>query len=276
MIQIGQKNTLTVARITGVGFYLTDGEGNDVLLPNKYIPDALRVGDSIEVFIYTDSEDRPIATTLNPFILLNQFGYLRVKDVSGIGAFLEWGLEKDLFVPFKEQNAKMKVDGKYVVYMYLDAKTNRLVASNKINKFLDNETLSVKTGEEVEVMVFNETELGFKVIVNSKHEGLVYHNEIFRPLQIGDALKGYVKTIREDNKIDIVLQKQGFENMDVNTQTVLDYLNANKGFLQLTDNSSPEEIAETLKMSKKNFKKAIGVLYKKQMVQLQVDGVYLI
>lgn len=276
MIHIGQKNTLTVARITGVGFYLTDGEGNDVLLPNKYIPDALRVGDTIEVFIYTDSEDRPIATTLNPFILLNQFGYLRVKDVSGIGAFLEWGLEKDLFVPFKEQNAKMKVDGKYVVYMYLDAKTNRLVASNKINKFLDNETLSVKTGEEVEVMVFNETELGFKVIVNSRHEGLVYHNEIFRPLQIGDVLKGYVKTIREDNKIDIVLQKQGFENMDVNTQTVLDYLNANKGFIKLTDNSSPEEIAETLNMSKKNFKKAIGVLYKKQMVQLQVDGVYLI
>jgi hypothetical protein len=125
-------------------------------------------------------------------------------------------------------------------------------------------------------MVFNETELCFKVIVNSKHEGLVYHNEIFRTLQIGDALKGYVKTIREDNKIDIVLQKQGFENMDVNTQTVLDYLNANKGFLQLTDNSSPEEIAEILKMSKKNFKKAIGVLYKKQMVQLQVDGVYLV
>lgn len=276
MINIGQKNTLTVARITGVGFYLTDGQGNDVLLPNKYIPGALRVGDTIEVFIYTDSEDRIIATTLEPLIKLNQFGYLRVKDVSGIGAFLEWGLEKDLFVPFKEQNAKMKVDGKYVVYMYLDEKTNRLVASNKINKFLDNETLTVKAGEEVDVMVFNETELGFKVIVNSKHEGLVYHNEIFRPLQIGDSLKGYVKTIRDDNKIDIVLQKQGFENMDVNTQAILDYLNANKGFLKLTDNSSPEEIAETLKMSKKNFKKAIGVLYKKQMVQLQVDGVYLV
>jgi uncharacterized protein len=276
VINVGQINKLTVNRITSVGMFLTDGEGNDVLLPNKYIPETLSVDDTIDVFIYTDSEDRIIATTLTPKINLSTFAYLKVKDVTPFGAFLEWGLEKDLFVPFKEQNAKMLEDGNYVVYLYLDEKTNRLVASNKINKFLSNDELTVKIDDEVDLLVFNRTDLGYKVIINNRHEGLIYHNEIFQPVRLGSNIKGFIKNIREDNKIDVALQKSGFVNMDDNTQRIMDYLNANDGILKLTDNSSPEEIAITLKMSKKNFKKAIGSLYKKQMVQLQPDGVHLL
>lgn len=256
--------------------YLRDDENNEVLLPNKYIPDGLRVGDTIDVFIYKDSEDRIISTTLTPLIQLNEFAFLEVKQVSSIGAFLNWGLEKDLFVPFREQNAKMVEDGTYVVYLLLDTQTDRLIGSNKINKFLSNENIELKEGEEVNLLVFNKTELGFKVIINSKHEGLLYHNEIFKPVKLGDSLKGYIKTIREDNKIDVVLQKQGFANMDVNTTRIMEYLKNNNGFLKLTDDSAPEEIAHVLNMSKKNFKKSIGMLYKKQMVNLQPDGVYLV
>ncbi len=275
-MQLGQYNTLTVKRITGVGFYLADEEQKEVLLPNKYIPDGLRVGDAIEVFIYTDSEDRPIATTLKPYVTLNNFALLHVKQANNIGAFLDWGLEKDLFVPFKEQTAKMREDGDYVVYLFHDEKSNRLAGSNKISRFLDNENIELKTGEEVNLMVFGKSDLGFKVIVNNRYEGLVYSNEVFQPLKNGQPLKGFVKTVREDKKLDVTLQKPGFENMEVNTQRVLTYLQGNKGFLPLTDNSTPESIAEVLQMSKKNFKKAIGILYKKQMVQLHDDGVYLI
>ncbi len=272
---IGQLNNLIVKRITGVGFFLADEAGNEVLLPNKYIPEGLRVNDTIEVFIYNDSEDRPIATTLKPLIKLNEFALLQVKQVSPIGAFLDWGLEKDLLVPFREQNSKMLEGKNYVVHLYTDERTRRLVASAKVHRFLNNDNLQLTEGDEVDLLVFAKSELGFKVIINSQYEGLIYHNEIFKPIKAGDALKGYIKTIRADNKIDVALQKQGFKNMDVNTMRVMDFLKNNKGFLPLTDNSSPEEIAKLLNMSKKNFKKAIGILYKKQAVQLQTDGVYL-
>ena len=275
MLNLGQKNKLTVKRITAQGFYLADEEANEVLLPNKYIPDGLRVGDSIDVFIYKDSEDRIIATNLEPLIKLNEFAFLHVKQVSAIGAFLDWGLEKDLFVPFREQNAKMMEDGNYVVYLYLDTQTERLTGSNKINKFLSNENLELRTGDEVNLLVFGKTELGYKVIINSKHEGLIYHNEIFQPIKLGDSLKGFVKTIRDDNKVDIALQKQGFHNMDVNVQKIVAYMKDHNGQIHLTDDSAPEEIAEVLNMSKKVFKKSIGILYKKQLVNIQPDGVYL-
>lgn len=276
MIQIGEKNKLQVERITSVGMFLHDGEGNEVLLPNKYIPRGLGVNDFIEVFIYKDSEDRIIATTLEPLIQVNQFAFLRVVDVSPVGAFMEWGLEKDLLVPFKEQKAKMEVGKKYVVYLYLDKETDRLAASNKINKFLSNEDSGLKVGQEVALLIYTKTDLGYKTIINGKHDGLIYTNEVFKHVQLGDSLKGYIKAIRNDDKIDVSLQKPGIQNIVSSTQHILNYLIKNKGVLQLTDKSSPLEIAEKLSMSKKAFKASIGILYKQKLVKLEEDGVHLI
>jgi uncharacterized protein len=275
VIQIGQKNTLTVSKISAAGVFLRDEDNNRIPLAEKPAVGSLHMNDSVDAFVYKDSDGKLVATLQQPLIQINSFGYLMVKDVTPIGAFLDWGMEKDLFVPLSEQNGIMEEGRKYVVYLYLDDDTQRLVASNKINKFLSDDDIELEPGEEVDLLVFKQTDLGFKVIVNSRHEGLIYHNEIFQSLQIGDMLKGYIKTVREDGKIDVTLQKGGFRNMDANTQRVLDYLNTHKGFLNLTDKSSPEEIAAVVNMSKKNFKKAIGILFKKRIVRLEDDGVYL-
>jgi uncharacterized protein len=274
-VHIGEKNKLVVSKISPSGVFLRDENNNRIPLTGKYTSDSLHIDDEIDAFVYKDSDGKVAATLQQPLIQLNSFGYLMVKEVSSFGAFLDWGLEKDLFVPFSEQNAKMEEGRKYVVYLYLDQDSQRLVASNKINKFLSDDDIELQPGEEVDLLVFKQTDLGFKVIINSRHEGLIYHNEIFKPLQIGDMLKGYVKTVREDGKIDATIQKSGFRNMDTNTQRILDYLETHNGLLNLTDNSSPDEIASVLNMSKKNFKKAIGILYKRKIVRLEEDGVHL-
>jgi len=217
-----------------------------------------------------------VATLDEPLITLNSFAYLLVKEITSVGAFLDWGLEKDLFVPFSEQNVKMEEDRRYVVYLYFDEESERLVASNKINKFLNNDDINLQPDEEVDLLVFKRTDLGFKVIINSRYEGLTYHNEIFQTVQVGDALRGYIKTVREDGKIDVILQKGGFRHMDANTERLLHYLRTHKGFIPLTDDSSPEDIAYLLKMSKKNFKKASGILYKQRLINLIPDGIELI
>ncbi|GAB3519957.1 CvfB family protein [Emticicia fontis] len=275
-MNLGVKNTLRVLRGTSVGMYLGDEEGNDVLLPKKYIPDDLIVGDDIEVFIYKDSEDRIIATTLEPKVQLNQFAYLQVMAVTAIGAFLDWGLEKDLLVPFKEQNKKLAVDDWCAVYMYLDEDTDRLVGSCKINKFLEKEAAGLTEGEEVDLFVFEETALGLNVVINSKYKGLIYENEIFQRVKLGSRLKGYVKQIREDNRIDISLQKQGYANVEPSAEKILEKLKANEGFLDVTDKSDANYIMYQLEMSKKTFKKAIGGLYKQRLIRIEDDGIYLV
>lgn len=269
-MQVGKYNTLQVLRATSVGLYLGDAEGNDVLLPHKYIPENIEMGQELEVFIYRDSEDRVIATTLTPSIFRDQFAILEVVATSPIGAFLDWGLEKDLFVPFKEQNHKLQKGQWVPVYLYLDEETDRLVASAKINKFFRNqENIDLEENQKVEILVFEKTDLGYNVVINNLYKGLIYENEIFRRLAWGDQTTGYIKTIREDGKIDVSLQPIGFRHArDENARIILEKLEANGGILHLSDSSDPMDIQEQLGMSKKAFKKAIGGLYREGLITL--------
>jgi len=276
MIEIGKQNRLIVLRNTSVGLYLGDEEGQDILLPLKYIPEGIDINDEIDVFVYRDSEDRLIATTLEPRIQLNGFASLRVKDVNDMGAFLDWGLEKDLMVPYREQMTRMRVGQYQIVYLYVDETTGRLAASNKLDRFLDPEPVGLSEGEKVDLLVWTETDLGYNVVINQKYKGLLYKNQIFSVVEPGDEVTGYIKLIREDHKIDVTLQQQGLANIEANAQIVLDRLKKNKGFLPLTDNSSPEDIMDELQMSKKTFKKAVGTLYKQQLIKLEDKGITLL
>lgn len=275
MIEIGKYNTLKIARDTKVGLYLSDGE-TDILLPNKYVPENFQIGDEITVFVYLDHEERPVATTLEPYIFLNEFALLRVNYTNKFGAFLNWGMEKDLFVPFKEQARPMEQGKRYLVYMYIDEKTKRLVASSKTNQFLNNNKITVEVGEEVDLIVSHITEVGINVIINEKHKGLLYKNEVFEDLRTGDRIIGYIKNIRPDGKIDVSRQPFGMERIDASAQSILDELKASRGFLRLNDDSHPEDIKTVLQMSKKTFKKAIGTLYKQKLIDIKEDGIYLL
>lgn len=277
MIHIGTDNILTIARQTQFGIYLEDADGNEVLLPNKYVPNQFEIGQEVTVFVYLDHEQRPVATTLEPHVYINEFALLRVNHVNEVGAFLGWGLEKDLFVPFREQARKMEKGKRYLVYLYLDEKTGRLVASSKTNQFLSNENLKVQVGDEVDLIISHITEAGVNVIVNERYKGLLYKNEIYDDgIKPGDRMIGYVKNIRPDNKLDISLQQPGYEGVMPGAEKVLEELRANKGFLRLNDDSHPEDIKSVLKMSKKTFKKAIGLLYKEKKIAIKDDGIYLI
>jgi uncharacterized protein len=278
LITIGHHHDLIILRHTTVGLFLGDPAGEeDVLLPNKYCPDEFEIGQTLNVFVYRDHEERKIATNIQPKILLHQFALLRVTAVSNVGAFMDWGLEKELIVPFREQRQKMEQGRWYIVYMNLDEETDRLYASNKLERFLQNDDLDLVEGDEVDIILMRKTDLGYSVIVNHQHEGLVFQNEIFRTPNIGDKLKGWVKLIRDDNKLDISLQPIGFKNFnDPNCQMILQALTENKGFLPVTDSSSPEEIYSQYKISKKAFKKAIGTLYKQRKIVIGDDGVKLV
>jgi predicted RNA-binding protein (virulence factor B family) len=282
MIEIGKYNTLTILRETKVGLFLgnpkEDPEGiNDILLPNKYVPKVYEIGEEITVFVYLDHEERPVATTLVPYIFLNEFALLRVNYVNQVGAFMDWGMEKDILVPFKEQARPMEKGKRYLVFLYMDEKTNRLVASSKTNQFLDNENITVSKNEEVDLIISHITDIGINVIINQLHKGLIYKDEVYDDtIRTGDKLKGYIKTIRPDGKIDVSLQIQGFENIEPNSEIILNELRASRGFLRLNDNSNPEDIKTVLKMSKKTFKKAIGMLYKEKLIDIKDDGIYLI
>lgn len=278
MINIGKYNTLTILRDTKVGLFLGNGnEAEDILLPNKYVPNVFEIGEELTVFVYLDHEERPVATTLEPYILLNEFALLRVNYVNQIGAFMDWGMEKDILVPFKEQARPMEKGKRYLVYLYMDDKTNRLVASSKTNQFLNNDNLTIEKFEEVDLIVSHITEIGINVIINEQHKGLLYKDEVYDDaIRTGDRMRGYIKNIRPDNKIDVSLQKQGYENVEPNAEKILEELRASRGFLRLNDNSHPEDIKTVLKMSKKTFKKAIGALYKEHLIEIKDDGIYLI
>ncbi len=275
MIQLGQYNVLKATRETKSGLYLADEAGQEVLLPGKYIPGNIKTGDELRVFIYKDSEDRLIATTQTPKITLHQFAYLQAKMVNAYAAFMDWGLEKDLFVPYKEQPQQLIAGKYYMVYLYLDEQTDRLVASANVDRFLNNEELTIKPDDEVDIIVWRPTDLGYNVIINHVHKGLIYKNELFAPVEIGETRKGYIKKIREGNRIDVQLQKSGYENIEPNAAKILSKLKANEGFLPLHDNSDPTIITQELEMSKKTFKKAVGLLYKQQLIHLAENGIYL-
>ena len=276
MLTLGIYHTLRIDRTTLVGLFLTD-EKDDVLLPIKYVPKKFEMNDMLEVFVYLDHEERPVATTLKPYITLGDYAFLRVNYTNEYGAFLDWGLEKDLFVPFQEQARPMEQGKRYMVHMYLDEKTNRLVGSSKINQFLSKEPLHLESGAEVDLIISHITDLGINVIVNGTHKGLVYKNEVYTDsIRPGDKTKGYIKIIRPDGKIDVTFNRIGVEAIEENAQVILDELKASRGFLRLNDNSSPDDIKTILKMSKKTFKKAVGTLYKQKLIEIKDDGIHLL
>ena len=277
MIEQGKEIELKIAKRSTFGLFIIDESGEEVLLPNKYCSEEMKPGDPIRVFVHKDSEGRKVATTQTPKILLHEFSLLKVSAVTGVGAFMEWGLEKELMVPFTEQKQKMEAGRWYIVYMDLDEKTDRLYASNRVERFLQNDQISVKEGEEVILVVQQKTDMGYSVIINHKHKGLIYDNQIFREIRIGDKLRGYVQKIREDQKIDISLQPIGFRNFnDSNSQLIYSKLEENGGFLAITDKSSPEDIYSQFGISKKAFKKSLGALYKQRMIEIRPDGIKLL
>ncbi|MFD2726463.1 CvfB family protein [Hyunsoonleella rubra] len=275
-MKLGEINTLEILRETDHGIYLIDDNDEEVLLPNRYVPAEFKIWDKIDVFVYLDNEERLVASTDMPHIKKGEFALLRCNQVTNFGAFLDWGLVKELFCPFKEQAFKMKPGGWYLVHCYLDEKTDRLVASSKTNRFLDNKELTVEQFEEVDLIASHLSDIGWNVIVNKKHLGLVYKDNIFKDISVGDKLKGVVKKIRPGNKLDISLEKVGYRNIEPNAQRILKELEDNSGFLNLTDKSSPEDIKNVLQMSKKSFKKAVGSLYKQRQIEIKGDGIYLV
>lgn len=275
-MKIGEINLLKVARDTPHGIFLVDEDGEDVLLPGKYLTGDEKEGDIKEVFIYNDSEDRLVATTETPKIKLNEIASLKVIDVTKNGVFLDWGLEKDLLVPFKEQNKKMQLGQSYVVRMYLDEETDRLVATARIKKYLSNDDTDFAIGDKVDLLVFNQSDMGFEVIINDSHLGLVFRNEVFSSIKIGDTKVGYIKQIRSDGKIDVSLQPSMNLHLENSNEEILNILKGNGGMLNISDKSSPEEIYAELKMSKKTFKKAIGTLYKKRKIIIEANSISLI
>lgn len=275
MVQIGKINRLKILRKVSIGLYLDGDTLGDLLVPNRYVPENISVGDDLDVFVYLDSEDRLIATTEVPLAQVGDFALMKAVAVTKVGAFLDWGLSKDLLVPFSEQQQKMETGKHYLVHVYLDDNTKRIVASAKIDKFLDNLPPQYEPGEQVQLMIASRTDLGFKAIVNGIHSGMLYNNQVFKSLKIGDKVTGYIQKVREDDKIDLLLEKPGYEKIDDISEIILDKLKQNKGFLPVTDKNEPNEIARIFGMSKKNFKKAVGGLYKKRMIDIQNDGIKL-
>lgn len=267
MIEIGKTQKLKIVRDVEFGMYLTDGE-SDVLLPEKYIPFGCEIGDEIDVFVYNDSKDRPIAVTDEPLAKLGDIVALKVKQVTQVGAFMDIGLEKDLMVPFREQHIKLEEGKSYVVKVLLDFRTNRMIGATKLRGFLEEGNTGLEEGEEVDIIIWEKTDLGFKVIVNQKYEGLVYQNEIFENLEVGDTRKAFLKKLRDDGKIDVALQRQGYTVVrDMSTVVLQKVIDAG-GVLFLGDKSTPEDIKEQLGISKKNFKKILGGLYKGGQVDI--------
>lgn len=275
MLKIGDYNELEVVREMDFGIYLGSEEG-EILLPRKYVKEGLSTGDKIEVFVYKDSEDRLIATTLTPLAKVGDIAYLEVKDTNKFGAFLDWGLEKDLLVPFGEQKVRMQTGSKYFVRVYLDEESGRIAATSKISRHIQKDASALSEGEEVDLLVYKFTELGASVIINNKYMGIVYKNDIFTRLDIGDKLKGYISKIREDGKADVTIRKKGFKKVLDAKDVILQRLQDENGFLPLTDKSSPDSIMETLEMSKGAFKKAVGMLYKQRKVEITEEGIRLI
>lgn len=276
MVNIGKYNTLRVIKLVDFGAYLDGDSLGEILMPGKYVPDGCKPDDEVTVFVYTDSEDRPVCTTEVPLAQVGEFALLRVKAVTSIGAFLDWGLIKDLFVPFKEQKAKMREGGRYLVYVYLDDESSRVVASAKIEKFLDNVPPVYEPNQEVSLMIIGETDLGFSAIVNNLHTGLLYASEVFEDLEPGQKIQAFVKKVREDEKVDLILHKPGYEKIDKISSDILDVLRQSGGFLPIGDKSDADTIYDAFGISKKSFKKAIGSLYKQRLINMDERGIRLL
>lgn len=275
-IKLGKYNQLEVVKTVDFGVYLNGGDDGEILLPTRYVPEGCKPGDMVNVFIYLDNEERLIATTLQPKVQVDEFACLEVAWVNEYGAFLDWGLMKDLFVPFREQKLKMLKGHKYVVHAHVDEDSYRIMASAKVERYLSKEMPPYQPGEEVEVMAWQRTDLGYKVIVDNQYSGLVYQKEIFQQLEPGMKLTAYVRQVREDGKIDLTLQKDGMAKVGDFSSVLLDYIKNHDGFTPLNDKSAAEDIYEAFGVSKKTFKKAVGDLYKRRLILLVEDGIRLV
>lgn len=270
MIKLGKFNTMRVVRFVDFGAYLGDPDDEksaEILLPARYMPEDLRPGDTIDVFVYRDNENRPIATTDEPYATVGEFAYMQVNQVNDIGAFLDWGLVKELLVPFSEQKAKMRPGGIYLVYVYLDDATQRIVASAKIEKFLGNVFPEYKIGQRVRALVYQHTDIGYKAIVDNLHQGLLYENELFRPVELEETVEAYVKRVRPDGKIDLTLSSSTRDRVDEISDRIIEYLRKPDASA-VSDHLSPEEIRKLFGCSKKDFKKAVGMLYRSHAVSI--------
>jgi predicted RNA-binding protein (virulence factor B family) len=275
MAKIGVFNNLRVVKEVDFGVYLDGGEHEEILLPRRYVPENCKVDDNIRVLIYLDSEDRFIATTETPYAMVGDFALLKVVAVESVGAFLDWGLLKDLLVPFGEQSPTMETGKSYIVRIYVDKKSNRIAATTRLDRYLDNYPGNFHAGQEVELLICSQTDIGYKAIINGTHWGVLYSNEVFQPLKSGQRTKGYIKKVRSDNKIDLSLHKPSYERVDDITDTIINVLKEQGGFISVTDKSSPETIYKLFGVSKKTYKKAIGAIYKKKLITIENDGIRL-
>ncbi|MCQ2197974.1 MAG: S1-like domain-containing RNA-binding protein [Bacteroidaceae bacterium] len=277
MIKLGKTNTLTVVKKVDFGMYLDGGrEIGQILLPTRYVPEGLKIGQEIEVFLYLDQDEKIIATTEMPLAQVGDFAFLEVAWVNNFGAFLHWGPMKDLFVPFREQKMKMTKGHSYIVHVHLDEDSYRIMASAKVDRYIDTTYPPYHVGDEVEVLVWQKTELGLKVIVNNRYGGLLYDDQVFRNLRTGDKTKAYISQIRPDGKLDLMLSRKGQAAVEDFSDTLLQYIKDNGGHTVLGDKSPAEDIYDTFGVSKKVFKKAVGDLYKKRLITIDTDGLHAI
>lgn len=274
-MNLGRYNNLTINRFTDFGAYLGDGK-EEVLIPHKWLPENAVEGLKLKVFVYKDAGERLIATTTNPAAQVGEFALLTVKQVSKVGAFLDWGLEKDLFLPFQEQPENLQEGQRVAVYIYVDDITQRITASSKLQRFFKREEIELEKNQEVNILVYDKSDLGFLVVVDDLYRGMIYHDEVFKPIKIGDRSKAYIRQVRDDGKVDLILQKPGVDNLEPMAEKIMSKLRQGQGYLALHDKSSPEEISRALQMSKKTFKKAIGTLYKKRLVTIDDKGIRLL
>jgi len=278
-MQLGKKNILNITAITDTGYLLEDADSKDILLPLTESVDQLNVGDSLEVFVFRDNKNRLTATTRTATVSYEQFAYLKVKDINKVGAFMDWGIPKDLLVPYAEQTEEMVVGNRYLIFMLLDEETNRLIGSCKENEFIlfDTDRIKLEIGDKVDLLLFNKTELGINAIVNNMYKGLIFNSDIHKDIKPGDQLKGYVKKVRDDGHIDLLLEPLGYKkSIDPTTQTILSALSENNECLYLTDKSSPEAIKKQLGLSKKAFKRGLGNLYKQKKITILDDCIRLV
>ena len=274
MVRMGEYNVLKIIKEKPMGFFVDDGNAG-ILLPKRFVPAGTKIGDEVKVFLYHDGEDRPIATTQQPFGVLGEIIKLKAVNVTHQGAFLDWGLMKDLFIPKSAMLSFMRPNGEYLVKIVLDKQTGRLAATEKLEPFLSNENLTVKEKDEVDLLVYRRTDIGYEVIINNIHKGILHYNEVYRNISIGDRFKGFIKKILPENKIDVAAGKPGYKRVEDETEKVLRLLKENSGYLPYHDKSSPEDIYSFFGMSKKTFKMTTGNLYKKNKIQFTKEGIQL-
>ncbi|WP_252179320.1 S1-like domain-containing RNA-binding protein [Endozoicomonas sp. 4G] len=274
-VKVGQKNRLKVVDKAGFGVFLDGRQFDEILLPKRHAPADCTVGDELDVFVYLDSDEHLIATTETPLACVGEFASLKVKEVNQVGAFLDWNLGKDLLVPFREQKAPMREGGRYVVYLYQDEATRRIVGSSRLHKFIDRSADEYRNSQPVSLLIYEKTDLGYMAIINNKHEGLLFREEVHDTVKLGDKVQGYIKRIRPDGKIDLCLKKPGFDRkaMDSLSQQIMDKLAAAGGFLPMNDKTDPAEIKRVFGTSKRAFKMALGGLYKQRLIQMEASGI---